>query len=304
MRWQKLGRIFDPTALDGFGLNSALMPSAEVINESLGTVRVYFSPRDQWNRSEVRSFDFSVFSPEKILKISNRALLSRGKLGTFDDSGVTLGSIVNTDDEKLLFYTGWNRTLTVPFNNSIGVAEFSSDGLLVRRGDGPIMTRTLFEPYSCASPFVLRESGIFKMWYASMDRWQEMAGRKPVHHYNIKFAQSSDGIIWERDGHVSIDYAEPAEYAFGRPFVLHEDGIYKMWYSFRGDRYRIGYAESCDGKNWERLDQLAGINRSLRGWDSEMIEYPFIFDCAGSRFMLYNGNGYGRSGIGLAKCID
>ena len=303
MLWEKLGRIFDPTVLGGFGLNSALMPVAEVIDETLGTVRVYFSPRDQSNRSEVRSFEFSVLDPGKTLQLSSRALFSPGKLGTFDDSGVTLGSIVDVAGRRLLFYTGWNRTLTVPYNNSIGIAEFTSGGSLARHGDGPIMTRTLSEPYSCASPFVLYESGTFSMWYASMDRWQERGGSEPLHFYNIKFAQSFDGITWKRDGHVSIDYAEPGEYAFGRPFVLRENGIYKMWYSFRGDRYRIGYAESHDGKEWERLDQLAGIDRSFRGWDSEMIEYPFIFDCAGTRYMLYNGNGYGRSGIGLARCI-
>jgi hypothetical protein len=31
-----------------------------------------------------------------------------------------------------------------------------------------------------------------------------------------------------------------------------------------------------------------------------MIEYSFIFDHAGQRYMLYNGNGYGKTGIGLA----
>jgi hypothetical protein len=31
-----------------------------------------------------------------------------------------------------------------------------------------------------------------------------------------------------------------------------------------------------------------------------MIEYPFVFDHGGARYMLYNGNGYGRSGVGLA----
>ena len=31
-----------------------------------------------------------------------------------------------------------------------------------------------------------------------------------------------------------------------------------------------------------------------------MIEYPFVFDHDGSRYMLYNGNGYGKTGFGLA----
>ncbi len=36
------------------------------------------------------------------------------------------------------------------------------------------------------------------------------------------------------------------------------------------------------------------------GWDSEMIDYPFDFDHKGHRYMLYNGNGYGKTGFWLA----
>jgi hypothetical protein len=74
-----------------------------------------------------------------------------------------------------------------------------------------------------------------------------------------------------------------------------------MWYSCRGKSYRIGYAESEDGRQWQRLDALAGIDVSPSGWDSEMIEYPFVFDHNGQRYMLYNGNGYGKTGFGLAE---
>jgi hypothetical protein len=31
-----------------------------------------------------------------------------------------------------------------------------------------------------------------------------------------------------------------------------------------------------------------------------MIEYPFVFDHQGSRYLLYNGNNYGETGVGLA----
>ena len=84
------------------------------------------------------------------------------------------------------------------------------------------------------------------------------------------------------------------------PACLKEDGIYKMWYSYRGQSYRIGYAESADGIRWERKDDLVGLDVSTSGWDSEMIEYPFVFDHGSRRYMLYNGNGFGRSGLGLA----
>ncbi len=73
-----------------------------------------------------------------------------------------------------------------------------------------------------------------------------------------------------------------------------------MWYSFRGLRYRIGYAESLDGLQWERLDHLAGIDISESGWDSQSVEYPYVFEHRGQKFMLYNGNGYGATGFGIA----
>ena len=73
-----------------------------------------------------------------------------------------------------------------------------------------------------------------------------------------------------------------------------------MWYSYRGEYYKIGYAESKDGINWTRKDDEAGIDISKEGWDSEMICYPFVFNHGDQKYMLYNGNGYGRSGVGLA----
>jgi hypothetical protein len=76
-----------------------------------------------------------------------------------------------------------------------------------------------------------------------------------------------------------------------------------MWFSYRsgnGQAYRIGYAMSSDGRNWELALEDAGIDVSTSGWDSEMIEYPFVFDHKGQRYMMYNGNDYGRTGFGLA----
>jgi hypothetical protein len=73
-----------------------------------------------------------------------------------------------------------------------------------------------------------------------------------------------------------------------------------MWYSVRGERYRIGFAQSMDGINWSRMDDVGGLQPAGDEWESGMVEYPWVFDDSGRRFMLYNGNDYGRSGIGLA----
>jgi hypothetical protein len=51
-----------------------------------------------------------------------------------------------------------------------------------------------------------------------------------------------------------------------------------------------------------RTDEKAGIDVSTEGWDSEMICYQSIIECNGKLFMFYNGNGFGRTGIGYAVC--
>lgn len=297
-KWEKLGRIFDPKIIYERGLSAALMPIPLISNDN-DNIRVYYSPRDKENRSEVHFFEMSLDPDIKIESLSDKALLKHGKLGTFDDSGMTPGNISEINGEQVLYYTGWNLLKNVPMNNSIGIAKFDEFGQLQRYGDGPIMTRNLREPYSCASPFVMYDNGKYKMWYASMDKW-ELDGDAPKHYYNIKYAESENAIDWIREGRIAIDYENDDEYAFGRPWIIKEDNKYKMWYAYRGDYYKIGYAESVDGISWERQDAKVGIEISDSGWDSEMIEYPSIFDYKGNRYMLYNGNGYGKTGIGLA----
>ena len=80
--------------------------------------------------------------------------------------------------------------------------------------------------------------------------------------------------------------------------------MYRMWYSYRGQNYRIGYAESKDGLRWVRKDKEVGIDLSKDGWDSEMIEYAYVFQHGKHKIMLYNGNGYGLTGIGYAVLYE
>jgi hypothetical protein len=146
------------------------------------------------------------------------------------------------------------------------------------------------------------------MWYAAGLKWELIDG-KPEPFYHICYAESEDGVSWQRPGRVSIDLVPPEEGGVGRPCVVPGTDLYRMWFSFRGARdyrtnrahsYRIGYAESFDGVAWTRKDELAGIDVAEQGWDSEMIAYPYVYWRQGSVHMIYNGNGFGRSGFGYA----
>jgi hypothetical protein len=153
-----------------------------------------------------------------------------------------------------------------------------------------------------ASPCVLVDGGVWRMWYVSGTGWTPEE-RSAKHYYHVKYAESDDGVEWRRAGVVCIDY-RPGEHAIARPCVLKQGDRYRMWYCYRGPAYRIGYAESGDGLRWERLDDAAGIDVSAAGWDSEMLAYPYVFEHGGALYMLYNGNDYGRTGVGLAVLAE
>src|SRR5262249_47881113 len=126
--------------------------------------------------------------------------------------------------------------------------------------------------------------------------------------YTIKYASSTDGINWNRPNISCVAESGPEE-ASTRPAVVYDDGVYHMWFSYRGSRafrgghdsYRIGYAVSQDGRTWLRNDASAGITLSSPGnWDSQMIAYPNIIDTPSGRYLFYNGNHFGRAGFGYA----
>jgi hypothetical protein len=96
---------------------------------------------------------------------------------------------------------------------------------------------------------------------------------------------------------------EKGEFSVARPWVIKIDDLYHMWYSVRLEKvmYRIAYATSKDGLNWERKDGDFGLGVSESGWDSEMICYPAVLQLDDRLLMFYNGNNNGETGFGVAE---
>ncbi|MEX1031738.1 MAG: hypothetical protein WDZ30_00115 [Cellvibrionaceae bacterium] len=295
--WDKLGLIFSPAGERDWMQSHAAVPIAEHISEDL--FRIYFSSRDKNNRSYTGYVLIDITRPQAILELSRKPVLSPGYLGEFDDSGAMATWLVSHKGKRFLYYIGWNLGVTVPFRNAIGLSVSTGGNAFDRYAHGPILDRTMDEPHFVASCCVVPGDDKWRMWYLSCTGWR-IRHETPEHRYHIKYAESRDGIHWSREGIVAIDYADETEYAISRPSLIRDKDLWKMWYSYRGDKYRIGYAESADGRQWKRLDEDCDIDVSTSGWDSDMIEYPFVFDHDGRRYMLYNGNGYGKTGFGLA----
>ena len=299
MQWQKMGLIPHPEPKYDWMITHAMLPFAERIGEDLH--RIYFAGRNSQNMSQVGYVEIDINEPQETLYITEKPVLELGPLGSFDDSAVMPSWIVNYEDRKYMYYIGWMQGKRVPYYASLGLAISLDGGKTFQRfSKAPILARNDVDPYMTASACVRIENEIWRMWYLTAVRW-EIEKNNPKPFYHIKYAESRDGINWERRGIVCIDFKSKDEHAIARPCVIKEDDAYKMWYSYnRGHGYRIGYAESQDGIRWERKDNEAGIDVSESGWDSEMIEYAFVFEHKGRKYMLYNGNNFGKDGFGLA----
>jgi hypothetical protein len=307
IRWLKQGLIYAPGKGAKWHVSHAQLPVVD--GSARSKWRIYFAGRDSTNRSNVTFIDVAAGEPKKILYQHDRPILPFGTLGAFDESGLMPVALVDHDKKKYLYYAGWSLKKTVPYQNAIGLAVSNDGGRTFKKyAEGPLLGLSACDPYFTGTANILVEDGRWKMWYQSSTEWQ-LIGGVPEPRYHLKYAESADGINWKRDGAVAIDYENDAEGGICSASVSKESGLYRMWYSYRKasdyrrnpkQSYRIGYAESGDGVNWKRKDAKAGITVSKTGWDSEMLAYPFVVRQGNTRYLFYNGNGFGQSGFGYA----
>jgi hypothetical protein len=294
--WRRLGRIYVPRGEREFLVSHASVPFAEPLEG--GLLRIWFSPRDAQNRSHIAWLVLDLERPDEILQTSPAAALGLGPTGAFDDCGVMM-SWLTARSRRRIYYVGWNTRGTVPFHVSIGLAEEGPDGTWLRHA-GPVLERSASDPWFCSNPCVLPEADGWRMWYLSGLGGEEIDGRLSA-SYHICDARSADGVQWVERGRVVLPL-EGNVFAIARPSVLRGPTGYTMWFCERTRQraYRLGAACSDDGLTWRREPMWAELPPAKEGWDSEMVAYPHVFEHAGERWMLYCGNGFGRTGFGLA----
>lgn len=298
--WQKLGQLYVPPFE---GRHPKLLSHAAnpLPVHLIGDIyRIFYSGRDKNNRSSVGAVDIDIVS-RKIVEDHYLPFFEHGGDGSFYSDGVSIGNCYTTGGVQFMLFMGWQMPANQHWRGDIGRLIVNPDLTLKLDGNAPFMASEQNDPLSLSYPWVLEnEAGSYSMWYGSTRTWD--AGNGEMLHV-INSASSADGHHWNREG-LALPYELGVAQAFSRPTVTSDDqGGYEMWFSYRsgsGEKYRIGYARSADGFKWKLDLKNAGIDVSPHGWDSEMIEYPFVFEHNGRRYMLYNGNSYGKSGFGLA----
>lgn len=302
MQWIKQGQLFCPENIHPKLFSHAANPLALHLEDDV--FRVLYSGRDADNRSSVGYVDVDIVA-RKVVHVHGAPLLEHGSAGSFYSHGISIGNCYESDGRRYILFMGWQQPPDGHWRGDIGRLILESDFSMHLDDAAPFMACDTTDLVSLSYPWVTKmDDGSYRMWYGSTVTWD--AGNNEMLHV-LNQATSSDGRTWKRLG-LAVPFQMGRAQAFSRPTVIgNADSGYHMWFSYRsgtGVKYRIGYARSADGGVWDLQLENAGIDVSSEGWDSEMIEYPYVFEHKGVHYMLYNGNGHGKTGFGLAILND
>lgn len=212
--------------------------------------------------------------------------------------------VMVTDTHWRMYYTGWGfKGAGSPW--AMGLAESFDGGTTWKRyQDEPLIERGpagSADDGAAMVPALLRVGDKWMMWYTGVKVTANKA--QQIH---ICLAESTDGIHWtkyEKNPVVADAHAtEVQRSVISRCYVRHDNGVFRMWYSFGRPGYRIFYAESLDGREWEHSPIAPVLGPSQKpAWDDDIVEYPEVQIVNGEYRLWFCGNGYGSVGYATGK---
>jgi predicted GH43/DUF377 family glycosyl hydrolase len=180
--------------------------------------------------------------------------------------------------------------------DGIGWAKLSTNPVLDPGAPGA------WDDNGISEPFVMKDNDVYKMWY-----W----GKNSDGIMQIGYAVSPDGISWVKylgnpvltvDGSGTWDSIE-----VGTPWVLLQDGLYKMWYLGQDSsgQYATGYATSTDGIHWTKYSGNPILSGTADSWDTKgVLATSVLFDGVNYRLWYFGKDATGIDRIGYTTSLD
>jgi hypothetical protein len=306
-RWQRLGLLDLGVPLGPpWTTSHAMLPTP--FTTARGTVAVYFASLDAEGRGRPYVVEVDPADPVRALAPPRGPLLELGDPGCFDDHGVVPASVVRAPDGAIhLYYVGFELCHGIRYRLFTGLAVSRDEGTtFTRHGDVPVLDRTSQERFFRCGPHVRYEGGRFRMWYVAGGAWTTVDD-KPVPVYDIRYAESTDGIRWPATGTPVLRAQEPSEHGLGRPWLVRDGDGERLLVSVR-DRARGAYRLGCavrgvDG-GYVRRDELVGLASEPGAFDDAARMYLALVETDAGVIGLYNGNDFGAAGIGVARLLE
>lgn len=221
---------------------------------------------------------------------------SAGKLvlGDWDGQWVGKPTVLSDTTELKLWYDGRNVLGT----QQVGLAT-STDGISwTKYLSNPVLTGTVgqWDEHGERAAFVLKEGGVYKMWYEGSDGDVRQLG----------YATSGDGVNWTKHPGNPVLAAGPESYdrlTAGHGSVINDRGVYKLWYHAVGDSGPlIAYATSSDGISWVKQGPV--LIPEPGQWDEFALWGPSVLVADGLYWMWYTGAGQSPPAIGVVTSTN
>lgn len=216
--------------------------------------------------------------------------------------GTTFDVCVLHDEGKYKMWLSWRNVRLIAYTESDDGIKWEMPRAVLTAVQG-----SDWEGMEVNRPTVVKKDGVYHMWYTG----QMFALENQMARSCIGYAQSTDGINWERrKDPVIVPDAKWEKYCTMCPHVNfdEEDQVYKMWYSagHMQESDAIGYATSPDGIHWEKdsRNPIFTPDKSCF-WELAKVEACYVMKEDGWYYMFYLGvNGDYNSSIGLARSRD
>jgi predicted GH43/DUF377 family glycosyl hydrolase len=231
----------------------------------------------------------------------NNPVLSKGKVGEWDESHVFSGSVILIDSIFHMWYTG-HRGDDFSANFQIGHAT-SPDGVTwTKDTNNPVLSMGpsgTWDDTWIAGGSVVYDGNEYHMWYNGHSTG---AGGLRLGH-----AISPDAITWTKDTNnpVLIPSGKWDSPRVEMPSVVFDGMNYHMWYA--GGEYfswQIGYATSENGSTWTKYPNNPVLREGSAGsWDAKSVAWSSVIDSAGAKYkMWYAGSSTSlKASIGYAE---
>ena len=259
---------------------------------------IYASCRDKSGRSRIGLIDYNV--KKKLAKFRPNPIIKLGDLGTFDEMGMTYPWITVHNRKRFLFYTGWKLNKSTGFENNLGLLVFNKKKKFWERySKASILPQNNFEPLGSGSASIYKGIKGFWMVYTCFLRWID----KKKHIYVPRIAFSKDLINWHRNYKNLI---KPSQ-KYHSICRLNIDKNGYLYVCARGERYAIFkskksfildnlFEQSLSMSDFRKLNF-----ESYTGGFEKMQEYPHVIEKYNKKFLMFNGNDFGKSGLAITE---
>ena len=168
-KWKIIKRLINPKKI---GLSFASLPTPYLKNSD--TLRIFYSPRNNRNKSYV---SYSDFDKNFNLKKNKKYFVKSNSLNKNYSNGIMPSCIVKKNNTLLFYFCGWVKSTKHPFHQEIISNSLNQNLNLLKKKFRKINLTKKNDPLYVTNPFIIKVKEKYHMFYLSAVKWIKKEGR-------------------------------------------------------------------------------------------------------------------------------